>query len=327
MRLCDIGEFGLISTIKGMVSDGEGVLAGIGDDAAVITISAGKVVLITSDILHEGVDFELRYTEAYLLGRKAVAVSLSDLAACGGRPRAFLTSIALTPDTEVGFVEELYKGMLEEAGRFGISLVGGDTSKGGALVIAIVLLGEADVGEIVYRRGARVGDLIFVTGTLGDAALGLVELKKGGKGELVRRHLAPTPRVAAGYQIARRGLATAMIDISDGLVADLHHLAEASGVGGKLWLSSIPLSEDYQREVKEYTEDPYLLALTGGEDYELLFTSPPERSKEIVGVAREIGIPITQVGEVVSADMGVRIYKDDGTEYRLEQSGYDHFRV
>jgi len=328
MKLAEIGEFGLIKVIKGMAKRGTAVVVGIGDDVAVLESCSGKLQLATTDILIQDVHFSLGFTDPYHLGRKALGVNLSDMASCGGIPRAFLVSLALPPEEELDFVRSLYQGMMELAAEFEVSLVGGDTSRGGCLIISVVLIGEAEQGQIIYRRGARSGDQIFVTGTLGDAALGLEMLKRGVKeGDLVQRHLSPIPRIKEGREIASRGLATSMIDISDGLLADLRHILEASGVGGEIWLSRLPLSEGYRKGIEEYSSDPYLLALTGGEDYELLFTSPPGRGAEIMELAEEIGTPITPIGEIAGAPGRIKVYGEDGEEYPLEGMGHNHFKV
>ncbi len=327
MKLAEIGEFALIAAIKEMAAKGEGAIKGIGDDAAVLRPSAGKVLLVTTDLLLEGVHFNLEFIDPYRLGRKALAVNLSDIAACGGQPRAMLASLAIAPDTELTFVQALYQGMIEQTQEFEVGLVGGDTSRGEKLMISIVLIGEAEEDKIVYRSGARKGDLIFVTGTLGDAALGLQQLKQGKKdGGLVHKHLAPVPRVREGREIALRGLATAMIDISDGLVADLGHIAEQSNVGAEVRLSRLPLSKEYRQEVKGYSPDAYQLALAGGEDYELLFTAVPAKEKAVAKLAKELGTPFTMIGEITAASQGVSVYGENGKEYPIKQKGHDHFK-
>jgi thiamine-monophosphate kinase len=326
MKLTEIGEFAVIATIKEMAAAGPGIIKGIGDDAAILRPSPGMVSLVTTDLLLEGVHFNLDFTDPYRLGKKAVAVNLSDMAACGGIPTAFLVSLAAPVKTEMAFVRSLYQGMLEQAQEFKMPLAGGDTSRGERLLIAITLIGEAEEAKVIYRSGARKGDLIFVTGTLGDAALGLQQLKKGKReGIAITRHLAPIPRVKEGREIARLGLATAMIDISDGLMADLGHICEASAVGAKVQLSRLPLSEEYRREIAQYNADTYLLAVIGGEDYELLFTAPEERTAAIQKLAREFGIPITMIGEIAADSHGVMIYGEDGKVYPVKQQGYDHF--
>jgi thiamine-monophosphate kinase len=328
MKLAEIGEFGLIKAISQIADKGPGVVMGIGDDAAVLTPSAGKVLLVTTDLLLEGVHFQLEFTDPYRLGRKALAVNLSDIAACGGTPTAFLVSLAVPPETEMAAVQALYKGMMEQAHLYGVSLIGGDTSRGKEWMISITLIGEVEERNCVYRHGAKPGDWIFVTGTLGDSALGLKMLKKGVKqGYLIERHRDPTPRVKEGGEIARQGLALSMIDISDGLVADLGHIAEQSNVGAEVRLSRLPLSEEYQKEIVSYSSDPYQLALTGGEDYELLFTAAPAKERAVAKLAQELGIPITSIGKIVDAAQGVIIYTEDGKEYPIAQRGHDHFKT
>jgi thiamine-monophosphate kinase len=328
MKLSEIGEFGLIKGIEMIAGKGEGVVMGVGDDAAVLSPSPGKVLLVTTDCLIEGVHFKLTFTDYYSLGRKALAINLSDIGGCGGAPTVFLVSLAIPPETDVASIRALYKGMMEQARTYGVSLVGGDTSSGERLMISITLIGEAEERNVVYRHGAQHGDRIYVTGTLGDSALGLKMLKEGVKeGGAVLRHLDPTPRVKEGGEIARRGLATAMIDISDGLIADLGHVLEASGVGAQVQLQQIPLSASYREHVNTYYKNPYLLALAGGEDYELLFTAPEERPEALKKLTDDLALPITQIGEITDASDGVSIVGPDGKEFIVEQRGHDHFKT
>ena len=328
MKLSEIGEFGLIKGIEMIAEKGEGVVMGVGDDAAVLRPSPGKVLLVTTDCLIEGVHFKLTFTDYYNLGRKALAINLSDIGGCGGAPTAFLVSLAISPETDVASIRALYKGMMEQARTYGVSLVGGDTSRGERLMISITLIGEAEERNVVYRHGAKQGDRIFVTGSLGDSALGLKMLKKGVKeGGPILRHLDPTPRVKEGEEIARRGLATAMIDISDGLIADLGHILEASGVGAQVQLTQLPLSTSYREYVNTYYKNPYLLALAGGEDYELLFTAPEERPEALKKLTDDLALPITQIGEITDASDGVSIVGPDGKEFIVEQRGHDHFKT
>jgi len=328
MKLAEIGEFGLIKAISQIADKGRGVVMGVGDDAAVLTPSPGTVFLVTTDVLLEGVHFTFDFTDFHTLGRKALAVNLSDIGGCGGIPTAFLVSLAIPPETEVASVQALYKGMMEHARTYGCSLVGGDTSRGKALMISITLIGEVDEGKVVYRHGAKPGDRIFVTGTLGDSALGLKMLKNGVReGDTVQRHLDPTPRVREGGEIARRGLATAMIDISDGLIADLGHIAEASGVGAYVHLTQLPLSVSYREHIDQYYKNPYLLALAGGEDYELLFTAPEERTGAIINLAEDVDTPITVIGEITQAPRGVTLVGSDGKQVPVEQRGHNHFKT
>jgi thiamine-monophosphate kinase len=327
MKLSEIGEFGLINAISQIADKGSGVVMGVGDDAAVLAPSLGTVSLVTTDLLIEGVHFKLEFTDYHTLGRKALAVNLSDIAGCGGNPTAFLVSLAIPPETEEISVRALYKGMMEQARTFGVSLVGGDTSSGEKVMISITLIAEIEEGNVVYRHGAKQGDRIFVTGTLGDSALGLKMLKNGVKGEPIQRHLDPTPRVREGGEIARQGLATAMIDISDGLIADLGHIVHASGVGAQVRLPQLPLSAPYREHVKPYYKNPHLLALAGGEDYELLFTAPEGREEAINKLAVDLGTPITLIGEITKASAGVTIVGADGKAFPVEQRGHEHFKT
>jgi thiamine-monophosphate kinase len=331
MKLREIGEFGLIQLIEGVVAQaekGEGVVKGIGDDVALIQSSPGKVLLATTDLLLEDIHFTLAHTNPLALGKKALAVNLSDIAACGGRPLAFLVSLALPAEQEVDFAKALYKGMMEQARQFSCSLIGGDTSRGEKLMISITLIGEAEEGKVVFRHGAKEGDLVFVTGTVGDSALGLEQLRRGEKaGSFIERLLDPVPRVREGREIARQGLATAMIDISDGLVADLGHILEASRAGAQIQLAQIPLSEQYRNKIEEYQSDPYSFALIGGEDYELLFTARPEKKEGVVNVAQALGTPITLIGEITEASAGLKIIGADGKELPIGQKGHDHFKT
>jgi thiamine-monophosphate kinase len=331
MKLSEIGEFGLIKAIEAVAAQagkGEGVVKGIGDDVAIIRSAPGKVLLVTTDLLLQDVHFTLAHTDPVALGKKALAANLSDIAACGGTPTAFVVSLALPGETAVDFVKALYEGMMEQARQFNCSLVGGDTSKGKALMISITLLGEAEEGKVVYRHGAKQGDRIFVTGQLGDSALGLEMLRNGvEKGHSVQRHLAPTPRIREGQEVAHQGLATAMIDISDGLVADLGHVLEASNVGAQVQLAQLPLSEEYRKHIGQYQSDPYYFALAGGEDYELLFTAPEGRAEAIKKLAKELGTPMTLIGEIIEASKGMEVLGEDGKEYSVEQQGHDHFKI
>jgi thiamine-monophosphate kinase len=331
MKVTEIGEFGLIKVIEALAAQaakGEGVIRGIGDDVALIRSAPGKVILLTTDLLLEDIHFTLAHTGPLALGKKALGVNLSDIAACGGAPTAFLVSLALPAETEVDFITALYEGMREQAKGFSCSLVGGDTSRGEKVMISITLIGEAEEGKVVFRHGAKEGDLVFVTGQLGDSALGLEQLRRGEKeGSLIERLLDPAPRVKEGREIARQGLATAMIDISDGLIADLGHMLEASKVGAQIYISQLPLSEEYRKQIGTYQSDRYLFALTGGEDYELLFTASPEKEGGVGKLAQAMGIPMTLIGEITEASAGLKVMDGDGKEYRIEQKGYDHFKT
>lgn len=323
MRLAELGEFGLIDRIAHKVAASASVPLGIGDDAAALLPTSGSLTLITCDMLLEGVHFDLSFCDPESLGRKSLAVNLSDLAAMGAQPRQFLLGIALPSDISIDFIDGFTAGIMEMADRFGVTLAGGDTcaSRGG-VAISITALGEQVPEKVVKRSGARVGDLIYVSGTVGDAALGLRELRRGArKGFLVGRQLDPQPRVAAGVALAEAGLATAMIDVSDGLLADLGHICELSAVGARLELSRLPLSDEYRADCGA---DPFALALSGGEDYELLFCSPKEREGEVEALFDTLGLRVSRLGEVTGGGK-VELTAPAGASYTPAQRGFDHF--
>jgi thiamine-monophosphate kinase len=329
VRLRELGEFGLIDRISGRIaghaSRNTGVRIGIGDDAAALESSPGCVTLATSDMLLEGVHFDLDLCDPLTLGRKSLSVNLSDIAAMGGTPRYCLLSLAVPQELPVEFLDGFVTGFLERADEFGVALVGGDTcaSRGG-LAVSVTVLGEQHPELVVRRSGARPGDLVFVTGTLGDSALGLKLLQGGERaGEAVRRHLDPAPRVREGLALAQAQIPTAMIDVSDGLLADLGHILNLSGAGARLDLARLPLSPAFTAQMSALPEDPFLLPLAGGEDYELLFTTPPERRDAAMALLAPLGTQLTLIGEITAA--GVRVIAPDGSDYPVAARGYNHF--
>lgn len=325
MKLQELGEFGLIARIAGRVNQKAGVRIGIGDDAAAIEPTAGCVSLVSSDMLLEGVHFDLTLCDPVTLGRKSLAVNLSDIAAMGGRPRYCLLSLGIPPDLPVDFLDDYITGLLACGEEFDVALVGGDTcaSRGG-LVVAVTVIGEQCPERVIRRKGARPGDLIFVTGTLGDSALGLRLLRNGERsGAAVQKHLDPAPRVREGLRLAEAGLATAMIDVSDGLLADLGHILKISGVGARVELAKLPLSAAFAAYRHEPGADPFLLPLTGGEDYELLFTVPPGKSELVMATLDPLGMRVTMLGEITAA--GLLVIGADGSNYPVTGRGYNHF--
>jgi len=326
LKLEELGEFGLIERIAVKVARKQGVRIGIGDDAAAIAPTAGFELLITTDMLVEGVHFDLTLSDPFTLGKKSLAVNLSDIAAMGGIPRNFLLSMAVPEYISVEFLDNFVSGMLERGDQFGANLIGGDTcSSCQGMVISITVMGEQLPGLIVRRSGAEPGDLICVTGTLGDSALGLMQLRAGiREGAAVARHLDPFPRVLEGMKLAEAGPPSAMIDISDGLLADLGHILELSGVGARINLDKLPLSGYYRENQPRFIADAFLLPLSGGEDYELLFTVHPGKLSAIQSSLKETGTLATIIGEI-TASGGISIYTATGDEYFPEQMGYNHF--
>ena len=330
MDLRGIGEFGLIHRIRKWINSSDpALIQGIGDDVAVIEMGT-KVLLVTTDILIEGIHFDLSWMDPYPLGRKSLAVNLSDIASMGGIPKYFLVSIGLPKNLPVSFISSFYRGLKQEAKRFRVELIGGDTSLSQKMIINICLLGEGKKRKLLFRKGAKVGDDLFVSGRLGDAALGLKILQekmkiKGSEG-LVKKHLSPCPRVELGQVIAKYHLATAMIDVSDGLLIDTSHLLEESEVGARIWEDRIPLSKPYQKWARSFSKDPFRFALSGGEDYELLFTTPSTMREKISSLARSLKIPITRIGEILAKKEGLHMIRKDGEDYSPSRLGFEHFK-
>ncbi|MDX6271724.1 MAG: thiamine-monophosphate kinase [Acidobacteriota bacterium] len=345
-------EFDFISRIKRLaeaargVADTDGLVLGIGDDAAVLRGRGGLDSVVTADLLVEDVDFR-RTASPHDVGYKALAVSLSDIAAMGARPRWTLLSLGLPRDIhDSPYAAGLYEGFLSAAREFGVTLIGGDVSRmPERIVIDSIVIGEVRRGRAVLRAGARAGDHIYVTGALGGAAAGLKLLEHAGSlrtpaargralsglAELVRRQTRPAPRVACGALLGERRLASAMIDLSDGLSSDLAHLCERSGVGALMEAARIPLDPllrrahavNSNRLTRALTSDALDLALNGGEDFELLFTVRPRVAARLP--RRLGGVRLTRIGEVREAREGVKISRGGRVE-ALPPSGFNHFK-
>ncbi len=311
--------------------------AGIGDDAAVLQQLTGRDTVVSTDLLIEGIDFQQQSTEPVLLGHKALAVSLSDIAAMGARPRWALTSLGLPEDIwESNFGAEFYDGLFKLADRYAIKLIGGDISRTPQqIVIDSIAIGECATGKAVLRSGAKPGDRLFVTGALGGSAAGLRLIERGARHkssdndedsnvvqELLLRHLKPEPRVGWGLVLGEEQLASAMIDISDGLSSDLHHLCEESNVGAILRSGDIPVDTRVVEICGRRRLDPLMLALHGGEDFELLFAVSVEKVSKL---PRKVdGVTLTEIGQVTSAEEGVRI-SEGSRVWDLLPEGWKHF--
>lgn len=311
---------------------------GIGDDAAIFSSAAGKETVITTDLLVEDIDFRRTTAPPLLLGHKALAVSLSDIAAMGARPRWSLISIGVSEDVwQTEFVDQFYEGLAGIAGRYDVRLIGGDTSRTTEqIVIDSIVIGECNIGQAVRRAGAQPGDQIFVTGSLGGAAAGLRLIERGAHladqklddddsqkiDHVLLRQLRPEPRVGWGIVLGEERLATAMIDISDGLSSDLNHLCTASGVGALIESSLLPIDQQVVELCGRRALDPLQLALHGGEDFELLFTVRPG---DVARLPRRVdGIGLTRIGEVRIEAEGVRI-SEGSRIWELNPGGWKHF--
>jgi thiamine-monophosphate kinase len=317
-----LGEFGLIDWIQQQAGHGDHLSLGIGDDCSVQPQQGEQDLLTSTDLFIEGVHFRREWSSWFDLGRKAAAVNISDIAAMGGTPQSLFLGIGRPRDMVDAEIEEFISGFLAEVKIHGAVLAGGDTcGSPGSLLISVTIQGTVAATEAICREGASYGDAIYVSGCLGDSALALQLLEKGQQPDLylAGRFHTPTPRVALGRELSKRQLATAMLDVSDGLLADLDHILIASGVGAELDLAKIPLSERFQNSL---SEDFSLidLALAGGEDYELVFTSPlKDLDRQI-----EMEHPVTQIG-MISPEPGLRVRQKRGEIYSCQRGGFDHF--
>ncbi|HHX38635.1 MAG TPA: thiamine-phosphate kinase [Armatimonadetes bacterium] len=335
MQLSEVGEFGLIhrlsTIIGGRGGDPSGVILGVGDDAAVFQAPENRRLVATADMLVEEVHFRRGWLSSRALGWKALAVNLSDVAAMGGEPHFALVCIAVDPATSVEYIEGLYAGMQGLAERFGMRIAGGDTVRSRAgLTLSITVVGSVEPERLATRAGARPGDLLVVTGTLGDSAAGCAALLAGPQAaervppSVLEAHRLPQPRIAEARAAVATGAVTALMDISDGLAGDLHHICEESGVGAVLDAGTLPLSEACRDAAARLRLDPLQLALTGGEDYELLLAVSPERVDEVrAAITGATGTAVSIVGRIQPA--GCQLLLSDGTRVPLPGKGFQHF--
>lgn len=329
MYLKEIGEDRIIKGLaRRFLRPHPRLIKAIGDDASVTVQKGGLALLATTDILIEDTHFLLNRTTPYLLGKKALSISLSDIAAMGGSPLFFLVSVAMPPKTAKAFLDGLYRGISERARRFGAALVGGNTARSSKIMVSTTLLGEEPLDEAVYRSGAKAGEDIYLTGTVGDSALGLKALTgqedRRAFRKAVLKHLDPMPRVEAGRALAKKRLASAMIDVSDGLIIDLRRLCEESGAGAVIHLERLPLSTEFRSYMGKERKKAIILALSGGEDYELLFTAPTGFSKKIAALGGRLNLPMTNIGKMVRGK-GVKVLDSSGRIVWVSKPGFEHF--
>jgi thiamine-monophosphate kinase len=304
-----------------------GLRVGIGDDAAVLHPRLGSEWVVTTDAFLEDVHFLRKAHPPRVVGYKALARATSDIAAMGAHARYFFLTLGLPAACAGAWLDDFLKGMAHGAHRFGTILAGGDTTKYPKVVISITVVGEIERGRTLLRSGARPGDLLCVSGRLGEAELGLRLVQKGWHkqrrwaGGVLKKHLRPEPRLALGEWLAARRFATSMIDTSDGLSTDLGHICQASGVGAVVWAEKIPAVK-VPRELARLSLDPLQLALHGGEDYELLFTVPRKFSGRLPREAS--GIPLTVIGEI-TREKKIVLIGSDGRGAQLRPGGWDPF--
>ncbi len=323
MKINDLAEKTLIDEIKKeFFSSKPGLIIGIGDDAAVFEVDKKKFIL-TKDLLLEGTHFVKDLHPPFLLGRKSINVNLSDIAAMGGTPVYSLLGLGLPENIPTEWVDQFFSGFKSACKEFDVVLAGGDISQAGFVSISVTVIGEGD--SIIKRDGARPGDRIYVSGSLGDSALGLQILKQGvrvgedkKKDVLLGAFLDPVPQVALGRAISEKRIASAMIDVSDGLSVDLNHICEQSRVGAEIFVEKIPASD----ELKFFRGEERDLCLHGGEDYSLLFTVPQKRKAEVDTLKKQH--QISEIG-IITERKGLFLIPEHGERKKFEVKGYQHF--
>ncbi|KJS01603.1 MAG: hypothetical protein VR68_04875 [Peptococcaceae bacterium BRH_c4a] len=335
VKISDIGEFGLIKRLAGgTIFNPNGVIKGIGDDAAVIMTGQDRVLLVSCDMLVDGVHFIYGKIPLFDLGHKAVAVNMSDIAAMGGVPRHVLVSLALPSRFTVEEAEELFNGMKSLLSRRSVNLIGGDTVRSDVFTIDVTILGEALIGSVIMRSGARPGDVVMVTGSLGDSAAGLEILlndqlsgrvSADDREYLLAAHLTPEPRLDQSSLLVKLGFVTAMMDLSDGLAGDIKHICESSRVGAEIYLDRLPYSQCAARVARMAGKNVVHWALNGGEDYQLLFTVPSGKEEEVIEAFCGAGLgAVTAAGRITDPGCGVRLVGFEEDIKHLAK-GFDHF--
>jgi thiamine-monophosphate kinase len=336
-ELSEVGEFGLIDRItSGLKIKNESTVKGVGDDCAVMNYGR-KQILITKDLLIEGVHFDLTYAPLKHLGYKAVVVNISDIVAMNGTPKQIIVGIGASNRFSVEAIEEIYQGILLACENYSVDLVGGDTvSSRSGLIISITCIGEANKPEIVYRNKAKKGDLIFVSGNLGAAYMGLLVLERekqafkadpnmqpdlAGHDYILGRQLKPEARTDVLKILKDAGVKpTSMIDLSDGLASDLIHLCEQSKLGCSIYEDKLPIDVATSQVALEFSIEPVIAALNGGEDYELLFTVSQKDFDKIKDI-KEVSV----IGHMTDESAGRNMISQSGTQITLKAQGWDAF--
>ncbi len=343
-----IGEFGLIDRIKKIVdfqvddaSLRDNLILGISDDAAVYRPTPGKVQLLTSDAFIEGIHFDLSFNSFKHLGWKTIIANISDIAAMGGVPRYATITLSIPKKISVEMVDEFYQGVAFACKKYSCLVVGGDTTTSMAnMTISVAMLGEANEKDVKYRKDAKPGEYICVTGHLGASLAGLKILKREKERfakstasgefkpnlepyiEAIEKHLMPKPRLDLSRILIEKVKIGALIDISDGLASEIHHICNNSSVGASIYEHNIPLQSTTQLIAKEFSESPTDYALYGGEDYELLFTISDEEYEKLDKLTNDVTI----IGRITERDKGIELIREQGEHEPLSFAGYNHFR-
>lgn len=318
------GEFELIAALLAPLAGSDARALGLVDDAALLPQKSGLDTVVTTDTLVAGVHF-LNTEPPEIIARKLLRVNLSDIAAMAALPVGYFLNLTLSPEIEDRWLKAFAAGLAADQNFFGITLFGGDTTRTpGPLTLTATLIGEAPSSRSVRRSTARDGDLVFVSGTIGDAGLGLARLKEGASLDdfLVERYQLPEPRLALGRALCE--VASALADVSDGLVADLGHICEASGVGAAIRADAVPLSAQVRRSL-ETGDTAVASLLTAGDDYELVFTVPSDRVEVAWAAADSTGVPIAKIGNITGEAGKVTVCDDSGVDITPEIAGFRHF--
>ncbi|MGB9597764.1 MAG: thiamine-phosphate kinase [Candidatus Poribacteria bacterium] len=323
----EIGEFKLIKRMSDILgSPSRQIIKGIGDDCAIINPSSEMLQLVTTDMLVEGVHFELSTATPCQIGWKSLAVNISDIASMGGKPSYAFVSIGFPRNVTVEFVDEIYIGMRDVAKEYGVDIIGGDTVSSPQVIINIALLGEVEKDSYILRSGAKVGDLICITGDVGGSSAGLEILQRKLNIDGTEKHLLPKPRLKEGQLLAKSGYITAMIDISDGVSSEINHICEQSETGAKIYMKDIPLSPYVRSVANVLNKNPYDFALFGGEDYELLFTCQKDKFQYLQNlIYKNCHTPITCIGQILDKSELITIDDLDHNTIPLFARGYNHF--
>lgn len=327
MRVNQLGEFGLIELIrKKIFFKDKQVFVNIGDDAAVIKSTPNRLLIFTTDTLVEKIHFDLRYFTYEEVGWKAMTANLSDIAAMGGLPKFALVTVGLPKSIKSGDVLRLYRGMSRIAQRYDCKIVGGDTTRvPHDLFVTIALLGEVEKGKFTTRSGAKKGDLICVTGNLGESQAGLEYLKKLGRSKLplVKKHLQPYPRIQEAISLIQNMKINSMIDISDGLSSELFHLTEESSLGAVVYEEKLPISPNCVKLSSLLNLSLLSLTLSSGEEYELLFTINRKELNKLDRIKKKLRVSV--IGEMVDRREGIKLVRRSGRVGILKRTGFVHF--
>lgn len=343
MNISGLGEFDLIARLTAGLEARTAANPGIGDDCAIIDLSldgrSSELLLATCDSQVEGIHFTLQTSLPEQIGRKALAINLSDIAAMGGEPRYALVSLILPASLPLETLDGIYAGLRNEALRYKTAIIGGNIAgagKSGQLIIDITALGSVERGRALLRSGARVGDALCVTGWLGDSAAGLYSLlhpsARYSQEDLMivrNAHTMPTPRVNEGRILSQFGpqIVTSLLDVSDGLSGDLGHICERSEVGARVELAALPLSQAMRHLAEVAEKEPEQWALHGGEDYELLFTVSRGHEQAVISaVEQATGTPVSVIGSIATAAEGMKLLYPDGHQEQLDIRSWDHLK-